>query len=148
MAIQPLQAADESKIALALEVLTKMADSGDSPDSVVLSLATLDEIWTKKSEELWQDESEYVPEDLIEQIGIGIGQHLVSNGGCQWGFVTDEYGTDLCVHKKTSDGSVVTVCPISLTAKRWHSKTAPFIVATIDAIVDQVWSSLEFEPLG
>lgn len=123
-----------------------MAKSRDSPESVGLSLAALDASWTEKSEELWQNRSENVPEDLIELIGIG--QHLVSNGGCQWGFVTDEYGTDLCVHKKSLDGSVVTVCPISLTVKRWHSKTATFVGETINTIVDQVWASLEFEPLG
>ena len=113
-----------------LERATALARThGDPAGSKQPSLAALDTMWAVAVATITDDIGANA---IINLVGVGVGQHLVTELGLEWSVVIDEYGTDLAV---TGQPGNIIVTPTSLVAKRWESKTSTFVVATVNALV-------------
>ncbi len=130
MGVQPLHPDDETWIAESLVRATERArEHGDPPTSARPSLEALDAMWAAGLGDPAQ------ANELINRVGLAIGQHLVDQLGFAWVAVSDEYGTDVGVYGQPGD---VVICPTSLVAKRWERKQAPFVVETVAAIIADI----------
>jgi hypothetical protein len=119
MAVHPLAAADAEWVRATLARANELAGGA-------LSLPALDAMW---ADGLARGHD---ANDLINLVGVAIGQHLVDAVGLEWCAVVDEYGNDLGVHGGPADA---VVCPTSLVAKRWESRETDWITATVTAMV-------------
>jgi len=56
--------------------------------------------------------------DVVNTVGVLVGEHLCRSAGMAWAIVVDEYGTDLCVRDPHSS---TVLFPQSSAAKRWEA---------------------------
>jgi len=75
------------------------------------------------------------PNELINVIGIGLGEHLVCRAGLQWVVATDEAGTELAVRGQS--GSVI-IYPTNVVAKRWVAGERAFLGRFADDVVQRI----------
>ncbi len=130
MAVQSLHSDDQAWIADSLVRATERARQyGDPPTSTRPSLEALDAMWTAGLGDPAQ------ANELINLVGLAIGQHLVETLDFAWVAVADEHGTDVGVYGQPGD---IVICPTALVAKRWERKQAPFVVETVAAIVADI----------
>lgn len=72
------------------------------------------------------------PHDLIDRLGIGIGEHLVRRTDLRWSVVTDAFGTDLAVQE--GRGGFVVV-PMNLVAMRWLKRESGWVPGVVGHLV-------------
>lgn len=130
MAIHPMHPDDRAWVAQSLgRALERARQFGDPPTSVRPSLEALDAMWAAGLDD------DANANELINLVGIAIGQHLADALALDWVAVIDEYGTDVGVHGEP--GNVV-ICPTSLVAKRWEHRETPFVAETVAALIADV----------
>lgn len=74
---------------------------------------------------------------VINAIGISLGEHLVRGLGMKWVIVTDGHGSDLAVHALPGKGDVV-VYPANFVAKRWERRETNFLRKSYDSIAADI----------
>jgi hypothetical protein len=88
-------------------------------------LAALDHAWAA-----WLDRQNVDPEDpnaVINAVGVALGQALIEAlEGFGWVIATDDAGRDLAVYGLPGTADVL-VYPANVVAKRYESRTAPFL---------------------
>ncbi len=130
MAVHPLGESDAAWVQGMLERVTALARThGDPATSKQPSLAALDSMW---AEAILTVTDDIGANAIINLVGVGVGQYLVSELALEWSVVVDEFGTDLAV---TGQPGNIVVTPTSLVAKRWETKAQTFVVATVGALV-------------
>ncbi|MFT3832565.1 MAG: DUF3806 domain-containing protein [Micropruina sp.] len=67
--------------------------------------------------------------DVVNLVAAVLGEHLRSAGGFEWRIVTDELGSDLCLH---NPGTSYTLFPQSSVAKRWEQRERNWVVPFCD----------------
>ncbi len=75
------------------------------------------------------------PNNIINAVGVVIGEHLIAALGLQWVLATDEYGTELAVHGEPNN---VLVFPANVVAKRFESRTTGFIAPLLEKMCEDV----------
>ncbi len=75
------------------------------------------------------------PNNIINAVGVAVGEHFIAELGMQWVLATDEYGTELAVHGEPND---VLVFPANLVAKRFESRTTGFIVRLLGQMCEDI----------
>jgi hypothetical protein len=74
---------------------------------------------------------------IVLALGAAFGTRLVEDLGFQWVIATDDYGTDLAVLARPGRGDVA-IFPSDFVTKRYERREAPFLVASIAEIRDQL----------
>jgi hypothetical protein len=90
----------------------------------LMDLPDMDEAWGR-----WLDSHDPEVEDpnpVINAFGIAFGQHIIDDLGLNWAVVSDEHGTEMCVHGQPGD---VLVYPCNFVSKRYVSRQKDFFVA-------------------
>ncbi|MGD9697246.1 MAG: DUF3806 domain-containing protein [Thermoleophilia bacterium] len=75
------------------------------------------------------------PNDLINRIGVGLGEHIRLRCGLRWVIATDEHGTDLAIH---GEPGAILVFPAGMVAARWVAREAGALPPLAEAIVERV----------
>ncbi|MCW2603862.1 MAG: hypothetical protein JWN61_1997 [Pseudonocardiales bacterium] len=75
------------------------------------------------------------PNDAINRIGIGVGEHIRRRTGLEWAIATDEYGTELALVGQPGD---VLIFPPNLVAKRWSDEGIGVLPNLIEMLLDSV----------
>jgi hypothetical protein len=75
--------------------------------------------------------------EVINAIGITLGQKMVDNLGLNWVIASDPYGTELAVYGFPKEGEFL-IYPANLIAKRWERKEINFIEKTYKDIEQQI----------
>ncbi|WP_053206230.1 DUF3806 domain-containing protein [Jiangella muralis] len=86
--------------------------------------------WTSVSPEERPD-----PNELINRLGIGFGEHLRKRIGLAWVIAADEHGTELALHGQPGD---VLLYPANLVAKRWVAGQTGVLPELAAALIEQV----------
>ena len=71
-------------------------------------------------------------DDVVEVVGIAIGEHLVRHGRMDWRVVTDAFGTDLGVVARRRPVSVI---PTTIVATRWINGERGWIPGVVGHLV-------------
>ncbi len=67
--------------------------------------------------------------DVVNLVAAVLGEHLRSAGGFEWRIVTDDLGSDLCLHNPVTS---YTLFPQSSVAKRWEQRERNWVVPFCD----------------
>lgn len=81
---------------------------------------------------------EQAPEDanaVINIVGVLLGEYICSTTSLDWAIMTDEFGTDLCVHDPATSWVFF---PQSSTAKRWEAGETDWVEPFVAWVRDQV----------
>jgi hypothetical protein len=71
-------------------------------------------------------------DDVVEVVGLAIGEHLVRHGRMDWRIVTDAFGTDLGVVARRRPVSVI---PTTIVATRWINGERGWIPGVVGHLV-------------
>lgn len=71
-------------------------------------------------------------DDVVEVVGLAIGEHLVRHGRMDWRIVTDAFGTDLGVVARRR---AVSVIPTTIVATRWLNGERGWIPGVVGHLV-------------
>ena len=75
------------------------------------------------------------PNTAVNAFGLAFGQHLVDTQGFRWVVVTDQYGTEIAIHRQPGD---VLVFPPNLVAKRLERGETCFLAPLAAAIAEDL----------
>ena len=75
--------------------------------------------------------------EVVNCVGVAVGQHIINKTGLEWVIASDSYGTELAVYGLPGKGDIL-VYPQNLVAKRYESKTGHFIAELINKICSDV----------
>lgn len=75
------------------------------------------------------------PNDLINRLGIGFGEHVRRQIGLTWVVASDEYGTELALHGQPGD---ILLYPANLVAKRWVTGETGVLPELAAALIERV----------
>lgn len=81
---------------------------------------------------------EQSPEDanaVINIVGVLLGEHICATTSLNWAIVTDEFGTDLCVHDPETSWVFF---PQSSAAKRWEAGETDWVQPFVAWVHGQV----------
>jgi hypothetical protein len=106
--------------------LTRMSDAGWDVDDLQ-SIATA-------YDQAFGSEATASPgrDDVVEVVGLAIGEHLVRHGRMDWKLVTDAFGTDLGVVARRRDVSII---PTTIVATRWINGERGWIPGVVGHLV-------------
>ncbi|WP_116946953.1 DUF3806 domain-containing protein [Jiangella endophytica] len=80
------------------------------------------------------------PNELINRLGVGFGEHVRRRAGLAWVVASDEHGTELALHGQPGD---VLLYPANLVAKRWVAGETGVLPDLAAALIEQVTSIRE-----
>lgn len=83
------------------------------------------------------------PNAVVNRVGAGLGEHLRTRLPLRWVVVTDEYGTDMCVHGQPGD---VVIAPMSMVGKRWSDGVTGFLPDLADTVVGRLTDVMRANP--
>ena len=130
--IAPLNDAERTWLA---EQLTRLAKVGVDVDD----LASLGHLYDEQLHE-WlatppPDRAD--PNDLINRLGSGLGEHIRRHTDLTWVVAADQFGTEIALHR--GDGNVL-VYPANMVAKRWVAGELGALARLGQATVEAVHS--------
>ena len=131
--VQTLNSAERTwvhdNLALASSLATKYAgSSSELPPLPVLGKAFA--AWAVQPVGERED-----PNEVINALGMALGEHLARGLSLEWVVVTDEHGTDLALHGDPGD---MLLFPLSSTAKRYETQEYEFFEWFYDMIREDI----------
>ncbi len=75
--------------------------------------------------------------DVINALGLALGQHLVNQAAMKWVVVSDKIGTDIAVH---GEPGCILIYPTAVTAKRYGRKDLNFFSWIFKAMLEDIES--------
>lgn len=119
----PIGEAEQARIDAAL---TRMADAGWDVDDLESIATAYDRAFTA------EPPSSPGRDDVVEVVGLAIGEHLVRHGRMDWRIITDVFGSDLGVVARRRDLSVI---PTTIVATRWINGQRGWIPGVVGHLV-------------
>jgi len=82
------------------------------------------------------------PNDVCLALGVAFGDHIRDALEMDWKIITDEYGTDIQLHREV-DGNVLSLPPTNIFAKRIESGDSNWIEPLARAMIETIQEQIE-----